>query len=56
MAECQVSIKYENFHSFKEGAILLCQSILKTRRVSHLPGSVQFTIPLRFLRFSYFSN
>ena len=41
-----VSIKYENLHSFKEGMILLCQTILETRRVSHLPGSAHFTIPL----------
>ena len=41
-----VSIKYENVHSFKEGVILLCQSILETRRISHLPGSAHFTIPL----------
>ena len=27
-----VSIKYQNLYSFKEGVILLCQSILKTRR------------------------
>ena len=42
-----VSIKYENLHSFKEGMILLCLSILKTRRKSHLPGSAHFKIPLR---------
>ena len=41
-----VSIKYENVHSFKEGVILLCQSILETRRILHLPGSAHFTIPL----------
>ena len=41
-----VSIKYDNLHSFKEGVILLCHSILETRRISHLPGSAQFTIPL----------
>ena len=34
-----VSIKYENLHSFKERVILLCQSILETRRTSRLPGS-----------------
>ena len=42
-----VSIKYENLHSFKEGMILLCQSILETKRISHLPGSAHFTIPFK---------
>ena len=42
-----VSIKYENLHSFKEGVILLCQSILETRRISYLHGSALFTISLR---------
>ena len=42
-----MSIKYENLHSFKEGMILLCQSILETRRISHLHGSPLFTIPLK---------
>ena len=42
-----VSIKHENLHSFKEGVILLCQSILETKRVSHLHGSALFTIPLK---------
>ena len=32
--------------SFKEGMILLCQSILEMRRMSHLHGSAIFTIPL----------
>ena len=41
-----VSIKYHNLHSFKEGLILLCQSILETRRITHLHGSAHFTIPL----------
>ena len=41
-----VSIEYQNFHSFKEGFILLCQSILETRRITHLLGSAHFTIPL----------
>ena len=44
--ESPVSIKYENLHSFKEGVILLCQSILETRRISHLHGSALFKIPL----------
>ena len=41
-----VSIKYQNLHSFKEGLILLCQSILKTRRITHLHGTAHFTITL----------
>ena len=41
-----VSIKYQNLHSFKEGLILLCQSILEERRITHLHGSAHFTIPL----------
>ena len=40
-----VSIKYQNLHSFKEGIIFLCQSILEMRRISHLHGSALFTIP-----------
>ena len=39
-------IKYENLHSFEKGVILLCQSILESRRISHLPGSAHLTIPL----------
>ena len=42
-----VSIKYQNLHSFKEGLILLCQSILEMRRITHLHGSPHFTIPLK---------
>ena len=41
-----VSIKYQNLHSFKEGVILLCQSTLETRRISHLHVWALFTIPL----------
>ena len=41
-----VSIKYQNLHSFKEGKILLYQSTLETRRISHLHGTALFTIPL----------
>ena len=41
-----VSIKYQNVHSFKEGMIPFCQSILEKRRISHLHGSVPLTIPL----------
>ena len=44
-----VSIKYKDLHSFKEGLILLRQSILETRRISHLHGSVHFTIPLKIV-------
>ena len=42
-----VSIKYQNLYSFKEGMIHLCQSILKTRPISHLHGSALFTIPVK---------
>ena len=41
-----VSIKCQNLHSFKEGLILLCQSILEMRRITHLHVSAHFTIPL----------
>ena len=41
-----VSIKYQNLHSFKEGLIFVCQSILETRRITHFHGSAHFTIPL----------
>ena len=41
-----VSIKYQNLHSFKEGLILLCQSILEKRRITLLHGSTHFTILL----------
>ena len=41
-----VSIKYQNLHTFKEGLILLCQSILETRIITHLHESAHFTIPL----------
>ena len=42
-----VSIKYQNLCTFKEGLILLCQSILETRKITHLHDSVHFTIPLK---------
>ena len=45
-----VSIKYQNLHSFKEGLILLCQSILEMRRITHLHGSAHFTIPLNLAK------
>ena len=41
-----VTIKYQNLHILKEGLILLCQSILETRRITHLHGPAHFTIPL----------
>ena len=50
-----VSIKYQNLHSFKEGLILLCQSILKMRRITHLHGSDHFTIPLMALQGIFFT-
>ena len=46
-----VSIKCRNLHFSKEGVILLCQSILEARRISHLHGSPLFTIPLKLLQF-----
>ena len=46
-----MSVKYQNFHSFKEGLILLRQSILETRRITHLHGSAHTTIPLRHSHF-----
>ena len=50
-----MSIKYQNLHYFKEGMIRKSQSqsILKTRRISHLHGSAPFTILLS-LPFSMF--
>ena len=51
-----VSIKYQNLHSFKEGLILLCQSILETRRIAHLNGTAHFTIPLKIQKLEYFEN
>ena len=47
-----VSIKHENLHSFKKWVILLCHSILETRRISHLHGSVLFAIPSTFFYIS----
>ena len=38
---------YENLHSFKDGMILLCWSILKTRRILYLHDLTFFTIPLK---------
>ena len=51
-----VSIKYQNLHSFKEGLILLCQSILETRRITHLHGSAHFAIPLKGCSWFKLSN
>ena len=48
-----MSINYQNLYSFKEGLILLCQSIFETRRITHLQGSAHFTIHLTWL---YFDN
>ena len=42
-----VSIKNQNLHSFKEGVILLCQSIFETRIISQVNGSALFTTPLK---------
>ena len=50
-----VSIKYQNLHSFKKGMILLSQSILQTRWISHLHGSALFTIPLITIKSPYIS-
>ena len=55
-----VSIKYQNLHTFKEGLILLCQSILETRRITHLHGSAHFAIPLRhfikYVKWNFFTS
>ena len=48
-----MGIKHQNVHSFKEGLILLCQSTLETRRVTHLHGSAHFTIPLSDFFFDF---
>ena len=47
-----VSIKYQNPHSFKEGLILLRQSILEKGRITHLNGSAHFAIPLSIKKFA----
>ena len=41
-----MTIKCHNLHSFKEGLVCLCQSILETRRISYLHASALFKIPL----------
>ena len=51
-----VSIKYQNPHSFKEGLILLCQSILKMRRITYLHGSAHLIIPLSLFYRYYFGR
>ena len=50
-----VMIKYQNLHSFKEGLILLCQSILETRRITHLHGSVHYN-PFKMIINHFFFN
>ena len=42
-----VSIKYQNLHTFKEGLIFLCYSILETIRITHLYDPAQCAVPLR---------
>ena len=42
----KVTGEYQNLYSFKEGQILLCQSILEMGRITHLQGSTLFTISL----------
>ena len=44
--EWPVSIKYQNLHSFKEGLILLSQSIVELRGITYLHGFAHFAIPL----------
>ena len=51
-----VSIKYQNLNSFKEGFILLCQSILKMRRITHSHGSAHLIIPLSLFYRYYFGR
>ena len=41
-----ISIKCHNLHSFKEGVIVLCQSIIGARGISLLYDSLLFTVPL----------
>ena len=43
---CRLASTLYNLHSFKQGVILVCQSILETRRMSYLHGSALFTIPI----------
>ena len=51
-----VSIKYQNLLCVNEGVNLLCQSILETRRITHLHGSALFTIPLSYRIDLYFHD
>ena len=44
-----LNIKYQNIHSFKEGFILKCQSIVEMKRITRLHGSTHFTIPLKMI-------
>ena len=45
-----VIIKCHNLHYFKEGVILLCETTLETRQISHLNSSPLFTIPFKALQ------
>ena len=47
-----VIIKCHNLHYFQEGVILLCETTLETRQISHLNSSPLFTIPLKLYRYS----
>ena len=51
-----VSIKNQNLHSFKEELILLCQSILETKRITHLHGLDHLTIPLIHTKINPYKN
>ena len=46
-------IKYQNLHSFKEGMIRSCQSIIEMRVISHLHDSALLAIPLRIKKFRF---
>ena len=51
-----VSIKYWNLHYFKEVLILLCQSVFETRKITHLHGLADFTIPLNACKLDWEEN
>ena len=52
-----MSMQCHNLLSFKEGVILLCQSVLETtQRISHLFSSALFTIPLNSLSFLLYTS
>ena len=42
-----MSIQCHDLHSFKDEVILLCQTILETRQISHLHDPALFTILLK---------